>query len=654
MAEESERDEGGSDLFDRWLSHRQESTGEAPRPRTYGVPRTGLAGADPADPGAAAAEEGTPPAAADGTEHPEAETAADALGVAAPDAAAAESPEDGAASKDDEPQVPADPAPSPAAAPQPPTHREPVGLDEFEPVVIASVRRQAEAPVEKRSRLARFRRAGLEPDPAGEEPADDRPADEVAVGIGVADEVADYAPGAVEHGAADELADDASGAVEHGAVEHGAVEHGAAEHGAVEHGAAEHGAIDDGATPHEVMTRATVGPAPPAPERGAPSTEPHQGYDEPPWPAERPTPYVAPAPSVPPHPAEVPVAGPSDGGDEPAAAAASGPDPDPRTAAPPSPSAPPSPPAPPPRPSAAPRGEQDAAAAVFAAFNPGAFNPGAANPGAANPGAAPAPAPPEARGTTTPATPTATPPAAAPPVAQTTPESPRRALRRPRPSLGSYVEAARTTLDRSVRGTPEERVASGTAAAAPAPTEQPVAPETAAPEGPATEAAPARSAYDELRAQREAAAPPQPDVLPPSIDFRPRTLARRVTSVLLLVGLVATGIAAWRAYDSRDETDIGLAAILALATGVVWAIRAGSVPTRVGLHGGVLEVRSQAGRFVFEVTGAHTRLEVVGSPGRRGSRLLVHRRGLAPFEITVAMVDLRRLVEALRYYRPDL
>lgn len=102
------------------------------------------------------------------------------------------------------------------------------------------------------------------------------------------------------------------------------------------------------------------------------------------------------------------------------------------------------------------------------------------------------------------------------------------------------------------------------------------------------------------------------------------------------------------------QTDIGLAAILALATGVVWAVRAGTVPTRVGLHGGRLEVRTQAGRFVFEITSAHTRLENVGSPGRRGWRLLVHRRGLAPFAITAAMVDPRDLLEALRYYRPDL
>ncbi|MGV3564847.1 MAG: hypothetical protein ACO1ON_16375, partial [Nocardioides sp.] len=461
-----------------------------------------------------------------------------------------------------------------------------------------------------RSRLARFRRAGLETEPADVGPADVGPADEGPADEGPADEL----PAGDEPVGGDGAIDDR--------------------------------AIDPVATSHEVTARAAVEPAPPAPEPTMPveptppSTEPHPGHDEPPPPPARPTAYVARTPSPPPPVADVPVAdvpavqapaadAPVDD-DEPATPGGS--DPIHRTPAP---------------PSADPGRQQDAAAAVFAAFNPGA---------------APTPvAPPATRGphsSTAPAT-TPTPPAAAaargdaPPVPPTITEPPRRAPRRPRPSLTSYVEAARTTLDRSVRGTPEERTPTSPTTTGPPAADQPVPGTTAAPT-PADETAPARSAYDELRAQREAAAPPQPDVLPPSIDFRPRTLARRVTSALLLVGLLATGIAAWRAYDSRVETDIGLAAILALATGVVWAVRAGSVPTRVGLHGGVLEVRSQAGRFVFEVTGAHTRLEVVGSPGRRGSRLLVHRRGLSPFAITPAMVDLRRLVEALRYYRPDL
>ncbi|CAM3977835.1 hypothetical protein NOMA109596_18095 [Nocardioides marinus] len=232
-----------------------------------------------------------------------------------------------------------------------------------------------------------------------------------------------------------------------------------------------------------------------------------------------------------------------------------------------------------------------------------------------------------------------------------------------RPAAGAavakYAAGARELLDRSVRGAPEERGASPTAPAPRAPdpaTTDPAHTDPAHTDPGSTPAAAARStsAYDALRAEREAAVPPRPAVLPPDIDFRPRTLARRITSALLLVGIALTLLAAWRAYDSRVQTDIGFAAILALFTGIVWAVRAGSVPTRMSLHGGLLEVRTQAGRFLFELTSAHTHLEMVGTPGRPGWKVLIHRRGMNPFEITRAMVDPHEFVDAVRYYRPRL
>ena len=39
--DESDPAPAGGDLFDRWLAHREETTDASPRPRTYGVPRTG-------------------------------------------------------------------------------------------------------------------------------------------------------------------------------------------------------------------------------------------------------------------------------------------------------------------------------------------------------------------------------------------------------------------------------------------------------------------------------------------------------------------------------------------------------------------------------------------------------------------------------------
>ena len=44
-SQEPAQDQGspaGEDLFDRWLAHRAEGEDTAPRPRTYGVPRTGV------------------------------------------------------------------------------------------------------------------------------------------------------------------------------------------------------------------------------------------------------------------------------------------------------------------------------------------------------------------------------------------------------------------------------------------------------------------------------------------------------------------------------------------------------------------------------------------------------------------------------------
>ena len=485
-SQEPPRDQGspaGEDLFDRWLAHRADGEQSAPRPRTYGVPRTGVHRKDVereddaaeapaqdtvAEPVAAPAEEmvdspveeRSAPAPAPSHEAPLAPRAADEPGEAVVEAPA--TPPSG--------RHPAAPATS-------------TGLTDFEPVVLASVRRSEEQPAPT-SRFGRRRRAGASAPAAPDEDETATPEDETPDGSG-----------------------------------------------------------------HEIS------------RDEAAETEAES-------------------------PAEA----------EQEASADTNPPPD-----------------------------SSAAAEVFAAFND--------------------PIP-----DTAPATEPATGPVTGPDTGPVTSRPPTPVSR---PSVGAavakYAAGARALLDRSVRGAPEERGAS------PAPTDP--APTDPAPADPgSTPAAAARStsAYDGLRAEREAAVPPRPAVLPPDIDFRPRTLARRITSAFLLVGIALTLLAAWRAYDSRVQTDIGFAAILALFTGIVWAVRAGSVPTRMRLHGGLLEVRAQAGRFLFELASAHTHLEQVGTPGRPGWKVLIHRRGMHPFEITRGMVDPHEFLDAVRYYRPDL
>ncbi|MBU2074217.1 MAG: hypothetical protein KJ938_07265 [Actinobacteria bacterium] len=515
MADAREPDEGagspepstptGGDLVDRWLAHRAEDGTDAPRPRTYGVPRTGVRRPDAEQP----------------VDQP-----ADQPVDQAVDQAVAEDPPVEVADEDppaevrgspvthDEAQPGAAAVDAPATAPSgrhPAAPATPTGLTDFEPVVLASVRRQEEQPAPP-SRFGR-RRRGERPthgpdDPAlAEDPAPETPDTEAADTDAADTEAAEVAAPEAQAAAPDEASADAPVA-----------------------------AVQD-----EVTT----------------------------------------TPS--------------------------------------------------------------AAAEVFAAFNAPTAPP-------IDPRAEAASA--------TPRTPT-TPKDQKAPRAPRPARAPRTPGARPGAGLAKYAAGARELLDRSVRGTPEERTARPDAAATapafestPTPTPEPDPPagsvEPAAPAGLST------SAYDALRAEREAAAPPRPAVLPPDIDFRPRTLARRVTSLLLLLGLAMTLLAAWRAYDSRVQTDIGFAAILALFTGIVWAVRAGSVPTRMSLHGGLLEVRTQAGRFLFELTSAHTHLEMVGTPGRPGWKVLIHRRGMNPFEITRAMVDPHEFVDAVRYYRPRL
>jgi len=541
-SQEPAQDQGspaGEDLFDRWLAHRAEGEDTAPRPRTYGVPRTAVPRTEdetapetaPETPAEAPSEEPT-----EESSEPPSEPPVEVRGAPATSHETQPAPlhlDTGAEPGEAVVDAPAtEPSGKHPAAPATST-----GLTDFEPVVLASVRRSEEQPAPT-SRFGRRRRA------ESRAPA---PADQAAP----TDEAPDETP--------DETHADLPGA-----------------------------------------TSAEVGREP-------------RGEAPPPEPEVQPEPEPAPEPEA----------------------------------------EPPADPAPP----------ASAAAEVFAAFNDTVAP--ADVPSSDGPGDTPV-----------------------------TPERRRRPTRTPRPprvrpgmgaamgaGLARYAAGARDLLDRSVRGAPEERPAQAPAPLTSQPTSQPTAgptsgpapdarhetsrqasgqetttdrPQPTDPVGPAEGGARSTSAYDALRAQREAAVPPRPAVLPPDIDFRPRTLARQVTSLLLLVGIALTLLAAWRAYDSRVQTDIGFAAILALFTGIVWAVRAGSVPTRMSLHGGLLEVRTQAGRFLFELTSAHTHLEQVGTPGRPGWKVLVHRRGMHPFEITRGMVDPHEFLDAVRYYRPDL
>ena len=204
----------------------------------------------------------------------------------------------------------------------------------------------------------------------------------------------------------------------------------------------------------------------------------------------------------------------------------------------------------------------------------------------------------------------------------TEPPGPASPARTPR--LGAMASSLRAGVQRAVSGDPEQQAAR-TAARPSASPALPPAP---------------------------AAQPALPAALPPELHSPGGV--RAVTGVLLLLALAATGIAGYVAYQDPTETALGVAGVLALLSAVIWAVRAGSSPTRMSLQQGRLEIHSAAGRHVFDLANPHTSIEVRGRPGSRGWKVLFHRRAMAPFVVDSSMVDPDAFTEVLLHHRPDL
>jgi hypothetical protein len=146
-----------------------------------------------------------------------------------------------------------------------------------------------------------------------------------------------------------------------------------------------------------------------------------------------------------------------------------------------------------------------------------------------------------------------------------------------------------------------------------------------------------------------AAAPASP--VPYEIDFRPRAGARTVVGLLVLAGLAATGLACWRAYQDRTTVSVGIAATVGLLTGILWAVRAGSSVSRLRLVGSRLELVRDGTRLVFDLADPHTAVEVVGTPGRRGWKVVFPRRNMSPVVVDASMVDPHELTRAVEFHR---
>ena len=142
--------------------------------------------------------------------------------------------------------------------------------------------------------------------------------------------------------------------------------------------------------------------------------------------------------------------------------------------------------------------------------------------------------------------------------------------------------------------------------------------------------------------------------MPGVYRFAPKRSVRRVLTLCLLGGLAASAYFVRAAVEVKETQPIGLATIVVLATGVVWAIRAGASVTTLTVRQGQLEVVQQGGKYVFDMASEYTMVEVHGEPGKRGWKVLFPRREMAPFAIDATMVDPDDFMRVLRFFRPSL
>lgn len=140
--------------------------------------------------------------------------------------------------------------------------------------------------------------------------------------------------------------------------------------------------------------------------------------------------------------------------------------------------------------------------------------------------------------------------------------------------------------------------------------------------------------------------------VPDVVEFTPRRGTRRITGLLLVVLLAATGWAAYGASQAPTTTALGVAGTLGVLTLVVWAVRAGSAVATLTVRGGQLEIMRGGSRHRFDLASRYTPIDIVGEPGSRGWKVLFHRRSMAPYVVDSSMVDPVEFTRVVRHYRP--
>jgi hypothetical protein len=144
----------------------------------------------------------------------------------------------------------------------------------------------------------------------------------------------------------------------------------------------------------------------------------------------------------------------------------------------------------------------------------------------------------------------------------------------------------------------------------------------------------------------EVAHDPEPDVV-----FAPRTTLRTAVSLLSVAAIAGTGLAAWTAYDEQSRRDLGIAVTLAILTVLLLTLRAGTSVARLAVRDSRLEVVRAGTRMVFDLDDPGLQVEVVGTPGRRGWKVVFPRRSLPPAVVDARMVDPREFSRVVELHR---
>jgi hypothetical protein len=151
---------------------------------------------------------------------------------------------------------------------------------------------------------------------------------------------------------------------------------------------------------------------------------------------------------------------------------------------------------------------------------------------------------------------------------------------------------------------------------------------------------------ERLAVFEEPARPPGLIVFSTRAGLRPLMTAAAATGAALTVLWVLV------AMLLPTSTTLGVAAALAVLTGLLWSARMRATGTAVTIEDGVLKVVRGQSRHQFPLTGVHPPIDIVGEPGDRGWRVLIQRRGMRPFVVDGGMVDPFEFTDAIHRFRP--